>query len=772
MSVSCAGNRPASGSALRAAISICASILLAACGGGGGSSTSISVTPASLAFTATPESGSQTANVAVTFQGDGVIVGFPPGVEVPSWISVAELGAGTAGAAFAVTADPQYQVPGEYSTTLRFLTARVSSSGNVSGIKYDDVQVTLAVVALDLSPAAVSLQAVDGAGTILTGALTLAIADGQAWTVQDNQPWLTVEPSGTGSGAVDYTVNASGLGVGDHTATVTVTGPGDLTDSATITLTTRAPRLTANPAAPSFTITTDNASATLEQALHIADELDGADASRAASWTLQTTGAAWLAMTPASGSSAPGADVTLSLVESQLAQMPNGSYTANVLLAYTDGAGAQRSLAVPVTLDLDSPLQSISVTPATLERVVAQQPAQFTATGTYATGYSGDVTSQVTWTSSSVAADVGNGGALASGLSRPLAPGVATITAAMPGSAVSGAATFTVSPVLGYAYYGAYYASELFQFVFGTSGELEPLWQHASIPTGGAVGTTLITPSGNYAYLVTGSGIRQYTVNAGGYLEPMATVLVPASANTGLITVDPTEQHLYALAYEPATSQYKIRHYGIGSDGSLSLVSASAPGVPNAWAIDVLSTGGYLYVTDSSQITSYAIAADGELTKLGTTSPAREDLALHPSGGAAYAITQWDVRQYTVGADGSLTPMSPAAVELGTGNMIGSRIVVDSAGKHAYALDSYQQRIRHYTIGADLKLTVSGTDATGVPYTPLEMVIEPSGKYLYVIGNGAPAKFTIGEDGAIVGAPTYMSSPAFTRGFAVRAGPQ
>lgn len=763
-----AGARPARVALRAALVSVLASVLLTACGGGGGSSTSIHVNPASLSFTGTPQSPSLAQNVTATFKGSGIIVGYPPGVEPPSWLAVETTWSDAGSAAFSVVTYPSFVPLGQYSTTLRFVTGKLHDNGEVTDIKYDDLAVTLSVVALNLTPETVSLDAVDGAGTNLTGALTLEIANGQAWTAQANQPWLTVELSGTGPGDLDYTVDTAGLAVGVHTATVTVTGSG-VTDSATVTVTVRAPQLTANPAAPSFTITTDNASATLQQTLHISDELDGNDASRAASWTLQSIGAAWLQMTPTSGSSAPGVDATLSLVEAQLAQMPNGIYTTDVVLAYTDGAGLAHTLTVPVTLNLSSPLQSISVTPGTAERVVASQPVQFTATGTYATGYNGDLTSQVTWSSSSAAADVGNGGAIPNGLGRPLAPGVATITAAMPGTAVSGTATFTVLPALGYAYYSSYYDSELFQFVFSADGELQPMYGHTSVATQGSVGTTLITPSGNYAYLVTGSGIRQYTVNAGGYLEPMATVLVPASANTGLIAVDPAEQNLYALAY--VSGQYKIRHYSIGNDGSLSLVSATAPGVANAWSIQVLPTGGYLYVTDSSQITSYSIGADGELTSLGTTSPAGQGLALHPSGGAAYTITQYDVWQYTVGANGTLTPMSPASVAVGSGTTIGSHIVVDAAGEHAYAIDSYQQKIRHYTIGADLKLTVSGTDVAGVPYTPIQAVIEPSGKYLYVTGNvGQIARYTIDENGDIAGAPTNMSAPNYPRGFAVRSG--
>ncbi len=752
---------------LRVAISVCTSILLAACGGGGGGSTSITAQPASLSFTASPQSGPITKSITATYKGDGAIVGYPPEVPFPSWLFLAETGYTADSIGVAVTASAQGLAPGQYTTTLRFVTGTVDGNGNVHNLTWDDVPVSLTVVNLGLAPAQVSVEAADGSTAAVTGALTLTVNAADAWTAASDKSWLTVEPSGTGPGSLDYSVNPVGLALGIHTGTVTVTGPGGLQVTATISLTIRAALLSVDPASLTFTV--DSASPTLSQSLHISDELGGTDAARASSWNVQHINVSWLEMTPASGSSAPGLDATVTVKSQSLATMANGDYNATISLGYTPSDGQPRELIVPVTLHLNSPLQSISVTPGTAEGIVGNQPVQFTATGTFATGYSGNLTNQVTWSSSSGAADVGNGGALANGLSRPLAPGAATITAAMPGTAISGTATFTVTPLLGYAYYSSYYASELFQYGFGASGELQPLLGHTSVPTQGSVTTTLISPSGDYAYLVTGSGIRQYTVNAGGYLELMATVLVPASANTGLIAVDPAEQNLYALAY--VSGEYKIRHYSIGNDGSLTLVSATAPGVANAWNIDVLPTGGYLFVTDSSQITRYSIAGDGSLTQLGTTSPARESLALHPSGGAAYAITQYEVRQYTVGADGALTPMSPAGVALGSGTTIGSHVVVDATGTHAYAIDSYQQKVRHFTIGADLKLTVSGTDATGVPYTPIDAVLEPSGKYLYVTGNvGQIAKYTIDENGDIVGAPATMGVDNYPRGFAVRAG--
>lgn len=67
------------------------SLTLAACGGGG-DSTSISVNPKSLSFNSFGQAGPQTELVTAKFNGSGVVVGFPPGVQQPSWLFIGQSG--------------------------------------------------------------------------------------------------------------------------------------------------------------------------------------------------------------------------------------------------------------------------------------------------------------------------------------------------------------------------------------------------------------------------------------------------------------------------------------------------------------------------------------------------------------------------------------------------------------------------------------------------------------------------------------------------------
>ncbi|HUR20015.1 MAG TPA: hypothetical protein VMZ90_04350, partial [Vicinamibacterales bacterium] len=247
-------------------MALIAAMMLCACGGGGGaaggSSTSISVTPTSLSFKANTQDDPKSSNVTANFNGDGLVVDFLPGAVVPAWLGVVETGHTSSRATFAVNVYPSSLTPGTYSTTLRFATGRVDSQGNVSEIRTRDVPLTLIVAQLNLSPSTLSLETPLGSNKNLTGTLSLQIPNGRAWTAADPQPWLTVRPSGTGPGLIDYTINSSGLALGSHTATVTVTDPDQVTDTTAITVTVRVPRLTANPAAPVLTVNTDNASTT------------------------------------------------------------------------------------------------------------------------------------------------------------------------------------------------------------------------------------------------------------------------------------------------------------------------------------------------------------------------------------------------------------------------------------------------------------------------------------------------------------------------------
>ncbi|MCA3224048.1 MAG: Ig-like domain-containing protein [Burkholderiales bacterium] len=90
-------------------------------------------------------------------------------------------------------------------------------------------------------------------------------------------------------------------------------------------------------------------------------------------------------------------------------------------------------------------LASIAVTPSNTSVPLGLSQA-FTAIGTYTNGTTQDLTSAVTWSSSSAAVATISNVAGSRGVTTTLAPGSTTITATLPGSSGSGSASFTVTP--------------------------------------------------------------------------------------------------------------------------------------------------------------------------------------------------------------------------------------------------------------------------------------------------------------------------------------
>jgi hypothetical protein len=193
------------------AATLLATLGLFACGGGGGgSSTSIDALPSAVAFQA--EQGQievASARVTVNFRGDGLLAGYPPEITEPDWLAVSEVSSTASSAQFDLTAFGTADV-GQRSTTLRFLTARVTSDGNVVKIKTVDVPVTFTVtestLSVEAAPAALAF------ATYATGPLpdaqTVDVAfEGATVTVESAPNWLAVTPPGAQTGSPEtYTV--------------------------------------------------------------------------------------------------------------------------------------------------------------------------------------------------------------------------------------------------------------------------------------------------------------------------------------------------------------------------------------------------------------------------------------------------------------------------------------------------------------------------------------------------------------------------------------
>lgn len=171
--------------------------LCTSCGGsgGGGSSYEISTDVAEVKFNFyAGDTDSKSENVIVSFKGDGVIVGYPPGEPEPFWLDIETVTSSTTKATFKLTAQYNdfFTDPGVYSVDLRFLTGKEDGSQ----IEYEEVTVTLTVkeipepLSFSIHPSSNDLmQAINISDYILNDELS-------TWElISSDVTWLTLDQS-------------------------------------------------------------------------------------------------------------------------------------------------------------------------------------------------------------------------------------------------------------------------------------------------------------------------------------------------------------------------------------------------------------------------------------------------------------------------------------------------------------------------------------------------------------------------------------------------
>lgn len=338
-------------------------LLLAACsGGGGGSDYSVDVTPSSLSFAAErygplPDRQLLTA----TFDGEGLLVGWPAGTTAPSWLDVSMEGSSGRTATVGVRVTTTHLSPAVYSATIRFVTGKSDGSDYV----VRDVPVSFRVTAPAYEIVGTRSVTVTHAARTsdldlpLTLDTNLSAADGAActWHIADDQPWIAVTPA-SGTLAADTPLLAHldpdalwAMQNGPHRATLQVTLDAGcsrttaLQADVTLTLDLR-PALTAPEV--SFSVT-ELAATPYAQTVAVASNVGEAFAARAA-WNASFA-ASWVTLSPTSGLGS--GTIQLELTSAALSSLPTGDYAATLLITPAD---ARVSGASPtVYLDLDVP---------------------------------------------------------------------------------------------------------------------------------------------------------------------------------------------------------------------------------------------------------------------------------------------------------------------------------------------------------------------------------------------------------------------------------
>jgi hypothetical protein len=307
----------------------------------------LSVSPVSLSFVGVEGGVAPAAkSVSVSNAGGGSMVWSVS--ESVGWLSVSPAGGTNAGTVM-VTPSIAGLSAGTYTTDVTVVGAGSSRT----------VAVTLTVdpppPVLSVSPASLAFGGMAGGADPAARALSVSNLGGgtMSWSASENGAWLSVSTSGE---TVTVTPAIAGLAAGTYTAQVTVTAPGATGSPMTIPVTLTLdppptpPVLSASPAALAFS-GTEGGSSPAAKTISVSNSGGGT-----LEWAASED-AAWLAVSPASGSQNGTVTVTASI-----GGLSAGTYTADVTIT---GAGSSRTIAVTLTVEPPPP-PALAVSPSTV----------------------------------------------------------------------------------------------------------------------------------------------------------------------------------------------------------------------------------------------------------------------------------------------------------------------------------------------------------------------------------------------------------------------
>jgi 6-phosphogluconolactonase (cycloisomerase 2 family) len=294
-----------------------------------------------------------------------------------------------------------------------------------------------------------------------------------------------------------------------------------------------------------------------------------------------------------------------------------------------------------------------------------------------------------------------------------------------------------------------------------------------SSPATGATLTVTPAPQANvprYLFEINGdSTISTYAVvpstgqlRSVTYLSTAATVGLAETA-----ALNPNGNVLYAAESVPAGQQ--LTTYSISAGGVLSQSASSlnAEGTFGQLVADPL--GRFLWVADNftGQILAYAL--DSTTGVPGTQTIAAsvanvEVIAADPTGTYLFSEdSSGNVAAYTVASGGTLASLGtpPPSHPFGSGTMI-----VDPAGKYLYVIESQSiTRLFGYTISGTGLTSISGSpfNFPGNAGVDTQMAIDPSSSFLYAIDISSPTQpidaFAIGAGGALTPLSETVQAP-------------
>jgi glucose/arabinose dehydrogenase/PKD repeat protein len=301
---------------------------------------SLSVTPASLSFTAVSGGSSPAAKTLDVANAGGGSMGWTASENLP-WLSLTPT-SGTNAGTVTVTPTTTGLAQGTYTGDVTVTAPGAAGSPRT-------IEVTLTVgpppPVLALTPASLSFSGSQGGSSPAAKTIDVSnTGDGTlTWTASETVPWLSVAPaSGTGAGTITVTPSLAGLTAGTYSSDVTVTAAGATGSPrvvpVTLTVAPPPPALAVSPSSLAFTATEGGPNPA-------ARDVSVTNAGGGALNWAASDDAPWLTVTPGSGS----APATLSVAPS-IAGLAPGTHTATVTVTAAGVSGSPKTIGVTLTV--------------------------------------------------------------------------------------------------------------------------------------------------------------------------------------------------------------------------------------------------------------------------------------------------------------------------------------------------------------------------------------------------------------------------------------
>lgn len=261
---------------------------------------------------------------------------------------------------------------------------------------------------------------------------------------------------------------------------------------------------------------------------------------------------------------------------------------------------------------------------------------------------------------------------------------------------------------------------------------------------------TVVNPANTMLYVAGSAVIYGYTIASSGAITSILSAnQTPALANANIVSMVISPDGQWLLALDASSSVVTIDEFQIDSTGLLTLqtgaqyalVNSSATIVPTG--IAVAPTGNYVAVSlgtggdvlFSFNTTTGVLTAATQVNEPTATS-ADQALTFDSAGATLYVArsgTNGGVIPYTVGSGGALTAVTGAPFAVGNGP---SSILIDASGKYLYVGNRIDSTISGFSIGTGGALTAlsgspyaSGTNVSDLGY-------DNSGKYILATAVG------------------------------------